>query len=240
MGAVTLSLGYGIEVKPKDTTINIATEAVKGLAGAANFSAFLVNSIPALKYVPSWFPGAGWKKQAQIWRDWTLKMRDVPFEKSLQQLVGTFHLPRALDRSEFSPAMVKAEGTATPSLVTTSVSSIDESQDREEQLTLIRDTAGNFFVGKPGPYFKLYAWLIIILFVGGADTTVSAINTFMLMMLCYPEIQDRAQAELDRVVGRNQLPDFSDEPSLPFVSALVKESLRYDIMIVIVFPIVDL
>ncbi|EKM77629.1 hypothetical protein AGABI1DRAFT_122003 [Agaricus bisporus var. burnettii JB137-S8] len=187
MGAITLSLGYGIEVKPKDTTINIATEAVKGLAGAANFSAFLVNSIPALKYVPSWFPGTGWKKQAQIWRDWTLKMRDVPFEKSLRQL---------------------AEGTATPSLVTTSVSNLDESLDREEQLTIIRDAAGNFFVG-------------------GADTTVSAINTFLLMMICYPEIQDKAQAELDRVIGKGQLPDFSDEPSLPYISALVKESLRY-------------
>ena len=66
--------------------------------------------------------------------------------------------------------------------------------------------------------------------LGGADTTVSAINTFLLMMICYPEIQDKAQAELDRVVGKGQLPDFSDEPSLPYISALVKESLRYDIM----------
>lgn len=88
MGAVTISLGYGIEVKPKDSNIKVATEAVKGLAGAANFSAFLVNSIPALKYVPSWFPGAGWKRQAEIWYDWTMKMRDIPFEKSLQQLVS--------------------------------------------------------------------------------------------------------------------------------------------------------
>jgi hypothetical protein len=130
--------------------------------------------------------------------------------------------------------MLKAEGTATPSLVTTSVSSLDETQDREEQLKIIRDTAGNFFVGKSARPL-IYAWLTNVLFVGGADTTVSAINTFMLMMICYPEIQDKAQAELDRVVGRSQLPDFSDEPSLPYISALVKESLRYDIIIIMLF-----
>lgn len=88
MGAITISLAYGIEVKPGDPNIKIADEAVKGLAGAANFSAYLVNSIPILKYVPSWFPGAAWKKQAEIWYDWTMKMRDIPFEKSLQQLVS--------------------------------------------------------------------------------------------------------------------------------------------------------
>jgi len=64
---------------------------------------------------------------------------------------------------------------------------------------------------------------------GGADTTVSAISTFFLMMTCYPEIQDKAQAELDRVVGKGQLPDYSDEAALPYISALVKETLRYDI-----------
>lgn len=89
MGAITISLGYGIEIKPKnDPNIKVADEAVKGLAGAANFSAFLVNSIPMLKYVPSWMPGAAWKRQAEIWYDWTMKMRNVPFEKSLQQLVS--------------------------------------------------------------------------------------------------------------------------------------------------------
>ena len=42
-------------------------------------------------------------------------------------------------------------------------------------------------------------------------------------MLLYPDIQRKAQQEVDRVVGRDRLPDFSDEPSLPYVTALVKE-----------------
>lgn len=45
-------------------------------------------------------------------------------------------------------------------------------------------------------------------------------------MLLYPEVQRKAQAEVDRVVGRDRLPDFSDEGSLPYVSAIVKEVLR--------------
>ena len=56
--------------------------------------------------------------------------------------------------------------------------------------------------------------------------TVSALGSFFLAMLLYPDIQRKAQAEVDRVVGRDRLPEFSDEPSLPYVTALVKEVLR--------------
>ena len=46
-------------------------------------------------------------------------------------------------------------------------------------------------------------------------------------MIVYPEIQKRAQAELDAVVGRSRVPTFSDAPSLPYIQALVKETLRW-------------
>ena len=61
---------------------------------------------------------------------------------------------------------------------------------------------------------------------GGADTSVSSINTFMLMMVCHPEIQEKSQQELERVLGKNVLPTFEDEPSLPYITAIVKEVLR--------------
>ena len=60
----------------------------------------------------------------------------------------------------------------------------------------------------------------------GADTTVSAIGTFFLAMVCYPEVQKEAQAELDKVLN-GRLPGHSDFPSLPYLSALVKEVYRY-------------
>ena len=45
-------------------------------------------------------------------------------------------------------------------------------------------------------------------------------------MALYPEIQKKAQAEIDTVVGSHPLPDFEDHPSLPYVNAIIKESSR--------------
>jgi len=42
-------------------------------------------------------------------------------------------------------------------------------------------------------------------------------------MLVFPEVQRRAQDELDRVVGRARLPTFSDMKHLPYIQAIVKE-----------------
>lgn len=49
---------------------------------------------------------------------------------------------------------------------------------------------------------------------------------FMACMLLHPEAQQKAQEEIDRVVGRDRLPEFSDRDSLPFVTAVVYESFR--------------
>jgi cytochrome P450 len=46
-------------------------------------------------------------------------------------------------------------------------------------------------------------------------------------MVALPEIQKRAQDELDAVVGRSRPPTFADAPNLPYIQALVKESLRW-------------
>ena len=45
-------------------------------------------------------------------------------------------------------------------------------------------------------------------------------------MVCYPKVQKEAQAELDKVLN-GRLPEHSDFPSLPYLSALVKEVYRY-------------
>jgi len=46
-------------------------------------------------------------------------------------------------------------------------------------------------------------------------------------MLLNPEVQAKAQEELDRVVGPNRLPEFSDQPDLPYIHAVCKEVLRW-------------
>jgi len=45
-------------------------------------------------------------------------------------------------------------------------------------------------------------------------------------MAITPSIQEKAQREIDRVVGRNRLPDFSDRPNMPYVEAIYREVLR--------------
>ena len=45
-------------------------------------------------------------------------------------------------------------------------------------------------------------------------------------MVCYPEAQKKAQAEVDNVL-HGRLPEHSDIFSLPYLSALVKEVYRY-------------
>ncbi len=46
-------------------------------------------------------------------------------------------------------------------------------------------------------------------------------------MVAYPEVQARAHLELDAVVGRSRPPTFADLPSLPYIRAMVKESVRW-------------
>ena len=43
-------------------------------------------------------------------------------------------------------------------------------------------------------------------------------------------MQARAQAELDSVVGRERLPSFDDRADLPYVSAVCKEVLRWQVV----------
>ena len=46
-------------------------------------------------------------------------------------------------------------------------------------------------------------------------------------MASFPEIQKRAQAELDAVIGPRRLPTFADKDKLPYIAALIKECLRW-------------
>jgi cytochrome P450 len=51
--------------------------------------------------------------------------------------------------------------------------------------------------------------------------------TAILALVLRPDLQSRAQAELDAVTGRERLPTFEDRPRLPFVDALCKETQRW-------------
>lgn len=46
-------------------------------------------------------------------------------------------------------------------------------------------------------------------------------------MTLFPEVQRRAQDEIDRVIGPNGLPGPDDRENLPYIEAIVKEVLRW-------------
>ncbi|CAH0004437.1 unnamed protein product [Clonostachys byssicola] len=62
---------------------------------------------------------------------------------------------------------------------------------------------------------------------GGSDTTVSSLSFLFLAMVKFPDILHKVQEEIDRVVGRDRLPQFEDRPNLPYVEAVVKEAFRW-------------
>lgn len=70
-------------------------------------------------------------------------------------------------------------------------------------------------------------WTAASLYGAAADTTVITLTTFTLAMILFPEVQRKAQAEIDQVVGTKRLPTFEDREKLPYINALVKESLRW-------------
>lgn len=57
--------------------------------------------------------------------------------------------------------------------------------------------------------------------------TVAVLGTFMLAMVLYPDVFEKAQAEIDRIIGPNRLPDLSDRNTLPYLEATIAETLRY-------------
>ncbi|GAO15621.1 uncharacterized protein UV8b_04798 [Ustilaginoidea virens] len=66
-----------------------------------------------------------------------------------------------------------------------------------------------------------------ILYGGGADTTAGVLGAFALAMAMFPEVQRKAQREIDAVVGPDRLPGLQDQERLPYVSAVAKEALRW-------------
>lgn len=60
----------------------------------------------------------------------------------------------------------------------------------------------------------------------GAPQAYSTLSTFILAMVLHPETQQKAQLELEAVLGSQRLPTFSDRDSLPYIDCIVQETLR--------------
>jgi cytochrome P450 len=47
-------------------------------------------------------------------------------------------------------------------------------------------------------------------------------------MVLFPEVQEKAQAEIDAVVGKDRLPTFGDRDALPYIEAIICETMRWN------------
>ncbi|KAI0076589.1 cytochrome P450 [Panus rudis PR-1116 ss-1] len=188
-GRVIIGSAYGIEIKGKGNRyIEVGEVSLHALSAASNAGSYMVDTLPFLKYLPEWFPGAGFRREAKAWAPYVSAMLHEPYTYLKQQM-------------EESCSNQCAGTSLLDGMVT-------EAQDPVYMEHIVQRTLGSMYTG-------------------GTDTTVSALSFFMLAMVLYPEVQQKARKELDMVLGTGALPDFRDRPSLPYIEAIVTETLRW-------------
>ncbi|KAG8686686.1 hypothetical protein FRC09_013975 [Ceratobasidium sp. 395] len=176
---------YGYKPLPKDDPFVTRSEVmVEALARAGLPTNYLVNIFPVLRYIPKWFPFAGWKRECDKWRELRDQVVDEPLEWVQAQLDKGVALP------SFSSLLLQQ-------------------------------------YGKDPVEYDTIKWAAGTMFAAGSDTTICAMATFFLAMQLYPEVQRKAQAELDAVIGSNRLPNMQDMNHLPYIRCIVKEVLRW-------------
>ncbi|KAJ7215403.1 cytochrome P450 [Mycena pura] len=86
-GEVIISVTYGIDVQPVDDPyVALAENAIKSLSNARVPGRYIVDSIPILKYLPAWFPGAQFKRIASEGRFLSQAVRNVPFAETKRRM----------------------------------------------------------------------------------------------------------------------------------------------------------
>jgi cytochrome P450 len=103
----------------------------------------------------------------------------------------------------------------------------------------VQDSALDRFLGareKDGLSMHQIHFLGGVTLEGGSEHSASVMNSFMQAMIHWPEVQIKAQAEIDAVVGEDRSPSWSDYAKLPYISTVVKESMRWRTVAPLAFP----
>ncbi|KAJ2919372.1 hypothetical protein MD484_g983, partial [Candolleomyces efflorescens] len=152
---------------------------------------YLVNCIPALRYVPSWCPGTTFKR---VFRE-LARLSDL-----------TLHAPF----EEAKSCLASGENRQYPSMAADLIDNLPEKGDAK--YAALEDVARN---------------ICAMTYVGGAAPTAIWATAILYVLASYPEVQARAQAEIDAVVGLERLPLVADREKLPYVHAVIKEVGRW-------------
>ncbi|CAE6446806.1 unnamed protein product [Rhizoctonia solani] len=123
--AVSLRIAYGHIVRDcNDEFIQTAEEFMKALAEALLPGKWLVEVIPSMRYIPSWFPGATFKRKAEEWAEATAKHRQAPFDYVLKNM---------------------AEGTAEPSFTSRLLELEDGKSVGDSEKEMIKIVASHLY-----------------------------------------------------------------------------------------------
>ncbi|KAL4558113.1 hypothetical protein LXL04_036309 [Taraxacum kok-saghyz] len=88
---------------------------------------------------------------------------------------------------------------------------LDISEDESMEIKITRDNIKAF---------------IVDIFGAGTDTSAVTTEWALAELVNHPKIMKKGLEEIDRVVGKDRLLQESDIPNLPYLQAIVKESLR--------------
>jgi cytochrome P450 len=59
-----------------------------------------------------------------------------------------------------------------------------------------------------------------VMIEGGSDTNTSFLQSLVLLLTAFPEVQHKAQEEVDRVVGGNRMPTPEDFEHMPYIQVI--------------------
>nr|BAK09496.1 cytochrome P450 [Postia placenta] len=189
-GALMLEIAYGHPVaSAEDEYMAFADRSVAALTDIGSIASTLVDFVPILKYIPTWMPGAGFKRQALRAKDMWAEMTRIPYQRVRDDM-----------------ALGKAKLSFTTFMI--------QEVSRDGHLT------DNDEYDISNSASQMYG--------AGVETTLHTLLTLLLAFTIYPKVVDKAQAEIDRVIGTSRLPELADREFLPYLGCIVQEVLRWN------------